>query len=199
MMGRQLGRPREAAIDEAILRAAWAELNRVGYASLTVTAVAERAGVKKPALYRRWPTKQVLTIDALARYLPELDAVDHGSLAADLEHLIGQLADSWRTLAAYQSLAPLLADLAKDTDALTAFHDKVMTPRTAALLGILSRAVHRGELHPDVPIELVANLLEGPLMHRAIFGSREFDTSFLTQVLGSVLNACQSQLPIALR
>ncbi len=181
------GRPRDAAIDEAILRAAWEELNRVGYGALTMTAVAEGAGVQKPALYRRWATKPLLVIDALAQHLPPLQYVDLGSLGGDLEHLLAQLAEAWSTPAARRSFSPLLADIAADEDALVAFRERVLSTRSIAVRAALSRAKERGEVSPDSPVDLVADLLEGPLMHRAMLGQSEPDARLQRAVLTSVL------------
>jgi AcrR family transcriptional regulator len=181
------GRPRDAGIDEAILLATWDQLNLVGYTSLTMTAVAEGAGIQKPALYRRWPTKPLLVIDALARHLPALTYADLGSVSADLEHVLAQLAQAWRTPAARRSFSPLLADIDTDDAALTAFRERVLGPRGSALRDALGRAVRRGELRADSPLDVVADLLEGPLMHRAMLGEGEVDSHLLDSILASCL------------
>jgi AcrR family transcriptional regulator len=187
MTSLKAGRPRDAAIDEAILRAAWDELSRVGYTALTMTAVAEGAGVQKPALYRRWPTKPLLVIDALATHLPPLDDRDHGSLEADLRHVLVQLAQAWRLPVARRSFSPLLSDIDSDTEALAAFRERVLTPRGGAMRAALARAEARGELRPGAPVDVVADLLEGPLMHRAMLGRGRLDRTLQETVLTACL------------
>ena len=181
------GRPRDAAIDSAILLATWEELNRVGYASLTMTAVAEQAGIQKPALYRRWSSKPLLVIDALAQHLPPLSSVDHGSLRADLKHVLAQLAEAWSTPAARWTLSPLLADVGADETLLLALRERLLHPRAGALRGALDLAASRGELREDAPLGVVADLLEGPLMHRALFGSGVLDDELLDSVTTTCL------------
>jgi AcrR family transcriptional regulator len=181
------GRPRDVGIDEAILLTTWDQLNRVGYTSLTMTAVADGAGIQKPALYRRWPTKPMLVIDALAKHLPALTYRDLGSLRSDLEHVLAQLGEAWRTPAARRSFSPLLADIDTDNAALTAFRERVLRPRGQAVRDTLGRAVERGELRDDGPLDVVADMLEGPLMHRAMLGERELDDHLLDSVLASCL------------
>lgn len=181
------GRPRDVGIDEAILLATWDQLNRVGYTSLTMTAVADGAGIQKPALYRRWPTKPMLVIDALAKHLPSLTYQDLGSLSADLGHVLEQLAEAWRTPAARRSFSPLLADIDADDAALGAFRERVLRPRGSAVRHALLRAVERGEVLDDRPLDVVADLLEGPVMHRAMLGERELDGHLLDSVLASCL------------
>ena len=188
---RSVGRPRDAGIDEAILLATWNELNRVGYTAMTMTAVAEGAGIQKPALYRRWPTKPLLVIDSLAKHLPGLIDSDLGSLRADLEHGLAQLAEAWGTPAARRSFSPLLADIDTDDAARAAFRERVLTPRGAALRAALGRAVERGELRSDSPLDVVADMLEGPLMHRAMLGEGEVDARLLSSVLTSCLALLQ--------
>jgi AcrR family transcriptional regulator len=183
---RSLGRPRDASIDEAILLATWEELSRVGYPALTMTSVAEKAGIQKPALYRRWPSKPLLVIDALARHLPPLTAADHGSLQADLEHVLGQVAEAWRSPAA-RAMVPLLSDVGSDEAAADALAEHLLRPRSGVLRAVLARSVSRGELSADAPIDVIGNLLEGPLLHRAIFGSGVLDDRLLDSVLTSCL------------
>lgn len=176
------GRPRDAAIDEAILLATWERLNSVGYTSLTMIAVADGAGIQKPALYRRWSTKPLLVIDTLARHLPALASVDRGSLRADLEHIVSQLAEAWRTPATRWSLSPLLAEVSNDENARVALRERLLQPRGQALRDALDRAISRGELRATAPLEVVADMLEGPLMHRMMFGSGVLDQQLLDTI-----------------
>ncbi|PYC61103.1 TetR family transcriptional regulator, partial [Streptomyces tateyamensis] len=77
---RAKGRPRSATADQAILDAARAALAELGWGGLTMGDVAVRAGVAKPPLYRRWPSKNELVIDAIASLFDQLEMVDRGSL-----------------------------------------------------------------------------------------------------------------------
>jgi len=182
------GRPRDAGIDEAILLATWQQMNQVGYTAMTMTAVAEGAGIQKPALYRRWPTKPLLVVDAMAKHLPPITFEDRGSLRADLQSLLAQEAETWRTPAVRRSFNPLLADIESDDAAKEAFRQRVVTPRGAVVRQLLARAVERGEISPDAPLDEVPAMLEGPLMHRAVLGvHRGLDANLLDRVLTSCL------------
>src|SRR4051794_23872567 len=83
--GRRPGRPRDARHDEAILEATMALLSEAGYARLTIDGVAARAGVGRPTIYRRWPSKPALVVAALL-HAPQIQVphADTGSLRADL-------------------------------------------------------------------------------------------------------------------
>jgi AcrR family transcriptional regulator len=181
------GRPRDTAIDAAILLATWEQLNAAGYPAVTMTAVADAAGIQKPALYRRWPSKQLLVIDALAAHLPPLLFRDLGSLEADLTDLVRQLGEAWQTPLVRLSFSALLADIDTDPEALTAFRERVTLRRSAAVRAALARAAERGQLRPDAPLDVVTDLLEGPLMHRTMLGRRDVDDGLLDVVLSTCL------------
>jgi AcrR family transcriptional regulator len=188
------GRPRDAGIDEAILLVAWEQLNTIGYPALTMTAVAEGAGVQKPALYRRWPTRPLLAIDALAKHLPPMTYSDRGSLRDDLSHALTEIAQAWSTPVARRCFATLLAEIDASPELVTAFQERVVTPRNAAMRAVLERAKERGELRPDAPLDVVADLVEGPLMHRAMLGNgRPLDRALLDGVLDSCLALLQER------
>ncbi|MFD8554586.1 TetR/AcrR family transcriptional regulator, partial [Streptomyces fradiae] len=86
------GRPRSAAADTAILEATRAALVELGWSGLSMSDVATRAGVAKTTLYRRWPGKNELVVDAVAVLFDELELPDRGSLAADVEGVVRQFA-----------------------------------------------------------------------------------------------------------
>ncbi|MDP9182692.1 MAG: TetR/AcrR family transcriptional regulator C-terminal ligand-binding domain-containing protein, partial [Actinomycetota bacterium] len=77
-----------------------------------------------------------------------------------------------------------------DDTLMVAFRERLLHPRAGALRGALDRAVSRGEVRADAPLGVVADLLEGPLMHRALFGSGVLDV----ELLDSVLAACMALL-----
>src|SRR5687767_11847715 len=86
------GRPRSATADAAILAATRDALVELGWSKLTLGDVATRAGVAKTTLYRRWPGKNELVVDAMAALFDELEMPDRGSLTADIEGVVLQFA-----------------------------------------------------------------------------------------------------------
>src|SRR5215472_682720 len=91
--GGRRGRPRDNAVDSRVLDAAWDLLHARGFTALTVEEVAERAGVAKTTVYRRWPTKDHLAVALAARILGEVPIADTGDLRADLTRFATTLAD----------------------------------------------------------------------------------------------------------
>src|SRR5216683_4433691 len=108
------GRPRDDAADQRILDAAWDLLHAAGYAGLSVDEVAERAGVAKTTLYRRWPTKDHLAIAVAARMLGEVPIPDTGDLQADLTEFASALAEQLNRVRAAGT--PHSADQADQAD-----------------------------------------------------------------------------------
>ena len=89
--GSDRGRPRDLTMDESILVATIQLLSEVGYPRLTVAEVARRAGVSKPAIYRRWAQKSQLVVEAMVTQMPRRLPPDTGSTAGDLLALTEQL------------------------------------------------------------------------------------------------------------
>ena len=101
------GRPRSADADEAILAATLAIAGEVGFRGLAMDVVAERAGVSKATIYRRWSSKEALVLEALQRAINPLDDVDLGSVRDDL---VTYLANLGERMASGQTLTARLAD-----------------------------------------------------------------------------------------
>jgi AcrR family transcriptional regulator len=156
-------RRRGAALEEALLDAAWSELSERGYDDMTIDAVAVRAGTSRAVLYRRWPNKGELVLAALAHEVRKDLVVipDTGSLRCDVIELLRQAnklrvglvgALMTRLGGFYQQTGRSLADL-------RAF---IQGDRDAVMEQIIARAIERGEIQPEqvtdriarVPVEL---------------------------------------------
>lgn len=172
-------RRRGAALEEAILEAAYAELVEVGYTAFSVENVAARARTGKASIYRRWPTKPELVLDAMDAGLPtiaqcglplELDdsITTREALLGVAQTINGLLnspaGDAVRFVKCEAAADPVLAEL---VDA------RFQAPRRAALLELLKRGVDRGEVRPEAVCDGVADVLPAVLMHRILFQRAE--------------------------
>jgi AcrR family transcriptional regulator len=163
------GRPRDPQIDAAVLEATLAVLDDAGYGRLTIEEVARRAGATKPAIYRRWPTRQHLALAALAVRLGDSPVPDTGCTLCDLGEGIGVF------LAAFRRIRPgvlgaLFADCAAVPELRDAFLATLFEPPRAAVGKMLERAVARGDLRADVDTCLVLDMLSSLVHYRALFG-----------------------------
>ncbi|MEV1114790.1 TetR-like C-terminal domain-containing protein [Actinosynnema sp. NPDC049800] len=165
------GRPRNAEIDRALARATLDLLQEVGFDALALDAVAARAGVSRPALYRRWPTKLHLVAHVLLTDVVPMTDPDTGSAREDLLRLATALVDglSWVVLAVHAE--------ARRVPGLV---DGFLADRHALVDEVVRRGVARGELRAGVDPELVRDLLFGPLVYHwlATDGRRSPDAVF---------------------
>jgi AcrR family transcriptional regulator len=164
-------RPRIEGVRETeILEAALEVLSDVGYDRLTMDAVALKAKASKATLYRRWNGKVSLVIDALHHHHHQdspATPVDTGTLRGDLIESYcgtGGLTDRPEVAA----FGALLTAIMRDPEFAAAFRREVVAPKLAAATAVFERARERGEIGPDVDIELLAPALAGIVMHRLI-------------------------------
>jgi AcrR family transcriptional regulator len=156
------GRPRDRGIDQSIVRATRELLSERGYSGLTVDGVAERAGVGKAAIYRRYANKQEMIFSVVVRGMDDEPPADAGSLRADLtalcQHLAGQLSS-----APTDVLNLLLADIYADAAVADRFSTTHLARERRAVIDVLERAVARQELVSSPDPALVHALLAGPV------------------------------------
>jgi AcrR family transcriptional regulator len=183
------GRPRSAKAREAILGAAAALLLEHGLAAVSMDAVAARAGVSKATIYRWWPTKETLALDALyaewslAAPVPK----DTGSLRGDLIELLSP----WVRLVAAQPYARVIAALLANTRTDPAFaaeyRRRVIEPRRDQAREIFRRAIERGEVPADLDLEVALDLIYGPLYLRLLQDHAPLDDGFVRAAVDMVL------------
>jgi len=144
-------RRRGAALEEALLDAAWAELQEAGYSSLTMEAVADRAGTSRAVLYRRWRNRAEMVIAAIRRHRPMLsgEVPDTGSLRGDVLALLGR-ASARLTELGQETLYGILGDYFADTESVAAFQDQVLHIGAGVMATILKHAEERGEVRQGI-------------------------------------------------
>ncbi len=185
---RRIGRPRDAAADEAILLATGELLAEAGFSGLTVDAVAARAGVGKATIYRRWEGKEQLVLDALtaSRFHPEVP--DTGSLRTDLLAYYLPLTEAEAQVGAIRLMPALAAQAALDEQLAERLRSFVSDRRTP-VAELLDRARARGEVEADLDVELAIDLLTGPIMYRLYFSGSPVDGPMVEELVDRVLRA----------
>lgn len=176
---RPKGRPRSAAADLAILAATRAALAELGWGGLTMGDVAVRAGVAKTTLYRRWPSKNELVVDAMASLFDELEMADLGSLQADIEAVVGQFAALLARPESQAALLALFAEGCRDPELHLRIRETIVDPQKRLVLQGRANAQARGELGPDSDeataaeeIDIIFDTIAGAVEHRMLV-SRE--------------------------
>jgi AcrR family transcriptional regulator len=184
------GRPRDATRDEAILDAAIAILAETGYERMTMDMVAVRARAGKATVYRRWPSKGEMVVEAVARMKRSL--VDPEQLA-DTGTLRGDLLALFRPQSVEQAeqkmraMAGMAAMLAQHPALAEAGHAAIVAPWVAANRILIERARARGEVHAHAQIDTVAQIIPSLAAYRALIQRRPFDHAFLVEIIDGVL------------
>ncbi len=165
--GSPAGRPRSEEAHQAILDATLELLAEVGFSALTVEGVANRAGVGKATIYRRWPSKLPLVVEAFGQ-LPSLAEADTGDLVGDLKGMLRSYLELFNSTPLAAVLPSLAGERAQNPE-LSELFEPVLKGRRRPLMRALERAVERGELPADLDLELAADLVVGPIAVRLFF------------------------------
>jgi AcrR family transcriptional regulator len=175
---------------EAIVAAAFEELAEHGYRGLSMDRVAARAGVGKAALYRRWPSRQAMIIDAAASVATDAALPpDTGSLRGDVLAVIEDgLAVAQHPIAG-RVIADLAAEARRSPELADALLARFRDPRRTAARAMLQRAVERGEIAPDVDVQVALQLIAGPLYLRAVFPGEQLDATYPERLADAFLRA----------
>jgi AcrR family transcriptional regulator len=163
------GRPRDARHDQAILEATLEILQEQGYRGVTIEGVAARAGVGRPTIYRRWPSKPAIVVAALVQSTRlAVPTRDTGSLRRNLIAFQRHQVELMNAPDARRVTAGLIADLADDPELAEIYMTQYLAPRRATVWEVLQRGVDRGELDAGVDFAFIYDLLVGPLFMRAV-------------------------------
>ena len=158
------GRPRDPAVDTAILDEAARQLAELGYTRMSIASVADAAGVSRPSIYRRFQTKADLAIAALAARIdpqarPPSDLDVETALIQALRHLAQRL----RAKHSMALVGTLLVEEEQTPELIRLFRERLWETRANLLREIIERGRERRELHPEVDSEVVVGMLIGSL------------------------------------
>jgi AcrR family transcriptional regulator len=187
------GRPRSEAAHQAILDATLALLAEVGFSALTVEGVAQRAGVGKATIYRRWPSKLPLVVEAFGE-LPAFEDVDTGNLKGDLETMLTEYLKSFLATP-LATVYPSLAAERRHNPELGELLDPLLRNRRRPLDAALRRAVARGELAEGIDLELASDLIVGPVAVRLFFRGTTIKPDMVGPMVEMALEGIRRRAP----
>jgi AcrR family transcriptional regulator len=190
------GRPRSKLADSAILRAATDLLAERGLGGMSIEEVACRAGVGKATIYRRWPSRGALALDAfLAEFLGQQPLPDTGTLRGDLLTALRAWIRSVTQTSAGPMLSGLIAEVQQDRALAAAWRDRFVEPVRAQHAIMLDRAISRGEIPADTDKDVVIDLLFGPAYHRLLHGHPPLTDQFARRVVDLIVAALPADRP----
>jgi AcrR family transcriptional regulator len=190
------GRPRSQEAQRAVLAAAGALLDEGGLPMMTIEAVSARSGVGKPTIYRYWPNRLAVAIDAFAdRMASQVPAADLGDARSDLTEQVRRVAAFYAAHAG-TVLTQLLGAAATDPAAARQLRDRFLASRWAETTLIWQRAVARGEVRGDIPVDVAIDVLFSPIVYRLLVGHApihpESAAAIADAVLGGLLAPADS-------
>lgn len=168
---RQVGRPRDPRLDQAIVQATLQLLAEHGYASLTMEAVAALAGVGKATLYRRYSGKEQLVVDAVAALSEPPDVVEGATVRDELVARLEALRRKSTATLAGRIFPRLLSASADSPELMRRYREQIIEPRRQLFLSALRRGVEEGLVRPDVDLDHAVDLVVGPMAYRNLLRS----------------------------
>lgn len=181
------GRRRSAHTHEAILGATMDLLAEVGYQALSIERVAMRAGVGKATIYRWWPGKSALVLEAIQSRAPFAQVAPTGDPRTDLRAVIQAAADAYTTDVVGATLPALASDISEDSS-LAGLLWQFLRPQRDTARQILHQAAAAGDIPADVDIELVIDLCVGTVFYRALVGGNSVDEVMVEQLTSLVVD-----------
>lgn len=177
------GRPRDPKATELIQKVALDLAYSGGIGNATVERIAERSGVSKTTIYRRWPNAASIVMDGFLDEIGPLIAYDEKTsivrtIKGNLQHLISVL-DGRRG----ELLRHLIGAAQTNPDLREAFLQKLIVPRRQVALEAFQRAIERNELRPEANAEIILDLLYGAVYYRLFVSFAPFHATFVDEIV----------------
>lgn len=186
-VSRRPGRPRSERADRAIIEAALSLFAESGPEGLCIERVAARAGVGKATIYRRWPGKEDLLLDAIAALKTPLPEPAGRSVREDLVTLLGTLCQDSADPRRAREFALLLGEGAKYPRLMARYVETVLEPRREVVRAVLRRGVASGELRPDLDVDAALFMLVGAVVARRGHEQQAIPAGYAERVVDELL------------
>jgi len=186
------GRPRSEKARRAILKSAYDLLTEQGVGRLTIEAVAARTGVGKPTIYRSWSNARELAMAALlARPETEPDLPESDAPIADLTRQVCQVISVFASLRGRQ-VTQMMAAAEPDSELSKAFRNQIILKRREDGRAILVRAQEAGLVHKSVDLDLVLDMIYGPIFFRLLAGHEHLSEQTGREIVEMVLHGVRA-------
>ncbi|MGE0219724.1 TetR/AcrR family transcriptional regulator [Mycolicibacterium sp.] len=181
------GRPRSAQSRSAVLRATAELMREGGLRAMTTDLIAARSGVSKATIYKWWPNKYAVAVDA---FLSAMDtasgAPDTGSAATDFRIAVRGITEFYAGPDG-RTFAQLIGEAQSDPAVAAELREHLMATRREVGRGIFDRGVARGELRPDIDREIAVDLVFGPVMYRLLATNAPLDVATADAIVEAAL------------
>jgi len=179
------GRPRSEKTRLAILEAAADIMLESGFSATTIESIAARAGVSKVTIYKWWPSRGAVAIDAyFYRYRETIAFADTGDVVTDLTNQILVMVKAFRGRAG-DVMAELLGHAQSDPALAAMWRERWLQPRRDATTVVLRRGIDRDQIRGDLDLALVMDELYGPLYYRLLARHAPMDDAFARELVAT--------------
>lgn len=183
------GRPRDEAIDAQIVDALFELIEELGLGAVTIDAIAERAGVSKATIYRRWDSKEDLIVDSVAHEIDVDDIPETGDTRLQLLTAVHRIRAVMFESKVGSVFPWMIGEVAAGSELGRRYAESVIAPSRQRLAGWIGDAVARGELRSDLDIDLAIDTLTGTLVANRIIGaSRPSDEKWAERLVDMLLD-----------
>ena len=171
---------------DRVLATAFDLLSQSGIGGFSVDEVARRSGVAKTTIYRHWPSREALVLDAASRISAEQEVPDSGSLDDDVTAILLNLGHLLGT-ARWSSVVPSIVDVAERDPEFADVHGEIQRGHAAPLREVLERATARDDLPATADVSGMISALVGPLYYRRWFSREAISDDFVETIVRNVL------------
>lgn len=182
-----LDRRVEASRDK-VLRETYRILTEQGFAGASIDAIAKHSGVAKTTIYRHWPSRADLLLDACAKIGKPVEPPDTGDLREDLTILLNHLARELKT-AGWPSILPSIIDAAERDPDVAAVFKKLHTDTTAAYREVLVRAQQRGDFRKEIKVSDLLAMTVGALFYNRWYSREPLTDRYVERLLNVFMAA----------
>ncbi len=181
------GRPRDESRDHAIRSATLDLLAELGYDGVTMDRVAARARAGKATIYRRWPSKLAMVMDAINAFAEErMPTPDTGSLRLDIVEFLTSFHEAIRG-GRGRIIAELISEMPRNPDLRNALRGGLWTQREASSHAIVEHAIARGELRPDIDHAILMEIGTAIILQRVLLTGEPVDRPFLESIVDDIV------------
>ena len=189
------GRPRSEESEEAILAATIQLLSEKPLRDISIEEIARKAGVGKATIYKWWPSKAYVALDAFLRKTNRMvPTPDTGSVRNDILEQVRSLMVFYKSSAG-RILGQFVAESQIDTEFASLFRKLFLKPRREAVGVIFDRGVERGEIEQNINRELVLDMIYGPAIYRMIIGHAPLENKLADEMVSILFCGLNSRSP----
>ena len=186
MQETRIGRPRSEQRHKAILQTAMDMVIDLGFRAVSVESLAARTGVAKTTIYRRWPNKAAVVMEAFMERLLRTQFPPAEKATDSIRLQMRSMAKAFRSKDG-AVLKALLAEAQFDAELATAIRERWTLPRRKIALAVFQKAISQGELRSGIDLEATIDLLYAPMYYRLQMGTAPLSDAYIDEIFDQVM------------